>query len=119
MSTLRAAVTDGPDGPLIELSGETDASTVADLHEVLTGQLARGITRLTVDVSGLSYADAASVRVLAQAARTLRWRGGVLVLARPRAGLVRTLRASSADHLLTNGELHTGPATSPLPGIGS
>ena len=61
------------------LSGETDIATVAELSELVTAQLAGGTVHLTIDVSGLSFADSASVRVLVLAARTLKERGGGLV----------------------------------------
>ena len=86
MSTLRAAVSAGESGPLIILSGETDIATVAELSELVTAQLAGGAVHLTIDVSGLSFADSASVRVLVLAARTLQERDGGLVLLRPQHG---------------------------------
>jgi anti-anti-sigma factor len=83
---LRASVSAGKSGPVIALFGETDMTTVAQLSELVTGQLADGTRQLTIDASGLSFADSASVQVLLLAARTLRERGGGLVLQRPQAG---------------------------------
>ena len=83
MSTLRASVSAGESGPVITLSGETDVTTVAELSELVTAQLSGGTLHLTIDASGLRFADSASVRVLVLAARTLQQRGGDLVLLRP------------------------------------
>jgi anti-anti-sigma factor len=80
---------------VITLSGETEMTTVAQLSELVTGQLSDGTRHLTIDASGLSFADSASVRVLLLAARTLQQRGGGLVLPRPQTGQ-RRLRALHA-----------------------
>jgi anti-sigma B factor antagonist len=101
VSTLRAAVSAGEYGPLIMLSGETDIATVAELSELVTAQLAGGTVHLTIDVSGLSFADSASVRVLVIAARTLKERGGGLVLLRPQHGVARMLEITGADQMIT------------------
>lgn len=52
----------GESGPLIILSGETDIATVAELSELITAQLAGGAVHLTIDVSGLSFADSSWLR---------------------------------------------------------
>jgi len=112
VSTLRASVSARESGPVITLSGETDMSTVAELDELLTGQLADGAQQLTVDVAGLDFADTASIRVLLLAARTLRQRGGDLVLLRPQRTVVRVLEILGADEAITIWE---GTAPEPEP----
>jgi anti-anti-sigma factor len=94
-------VSAGESGPLITLSGETDITTVAELSELLTGQLSGRTVYLTIDASGLSFADSASIRVLLLAARTLKGRGGGLVLLRPQAGVARMLEITGADQMIT------------------
>jgi anti-sigma B factor antagonist len=101
VSTLRASVSAGESGPLITLSGETDITTVAELSELLTAQLSGGTVYLTIDASGLSFADSASIRVLLLAARTLKERGGRLVLLRPQPGVARMLEITGADQMIT------------------
>src|ERR1700760_3932684 len=83
------------------LSGETDIATVAELSELVTAQLAGGTVYLTIDVSGLSFADSASVRVLVIAARTLKQRGGGLVLLRSPHGGARMVEITRADQMIT------------------
>ena len=73
------------------MSGETDVTTVAELSELVTAQLSRGTLHLTIDASGLRFADSASVRVLVLAAGTLQQRGGGLVLLRPQRVLAQML----------------------------
>ena len=110
MSTLRASVSAGESGPVITLSGETDVTTVAELSELVTAQLSGGTLHLTVDASGLSFADSVSVRVLVLAARTLRQRGGGLVLLRPQRVLARMLEVMGADQMIViRGETEARP----------
>ena len=101
MSTFRASVSAGESGPVIMLSGEVDPSTIAELSDLVTAQLAGGTVHLTIDVSGMSFADSASMRVLMLAATTLRKRGGGLVLLRPQPALTRLLEIMDADQVIT------------------
>jgi anti-sigma B factor antagonist len=86
---------------VLVLSGEADLTTAAELTELTDAQLAGGTRQLTIDASGLSFADSASIRVLVLAARTLRERGGRLVLLRPQSGVARVLGLLGADQLIT------------------
>ena len=114
MSTLRASVSAGESGPVITLSGETDVTTVAELSELITAQLSGGTLHLTIDASGLSFADSASARVLVLAARTLRQRGGGLVLLRPQRVLAQMLEIMGADRIITiRGQTEIRPEPEP------
>jgi anti-anti-sigma factor len=86
---------------VITLSGEADITTVAELSELVTAQLSGETPYLKIDVSGLSFADSASVRVLVLAARTLQQRGGGLVLLRPQRTLILILQIMGADQMIT------------------
>jgi anti-sigma B factor antagonist len=101
VSTFRASVSAGESGPVITLSGEADLSTITELSDLVTAQLAGGTVHLTIDVSGMNFADSASMRVLMLAAMTLRERGGGLVLLRPRPALARLLDIMDADQVIT------------------
>jgi len=83
----------------VMLSGEADISSAGQLSDVLTAQLSGGARQLLVDVSGLSFADSASVRALVLAGRTLRERGGTLVIARPQRAVARLLELMGVDEL--------------------
>lgn len=99
---------------MITLSGETDVTTVAELSELVTAQLSGGTLHLTIDASGLSFADSASVRVLVLAARTLRQRGGGLVLLRPQRPLARMLGIMGAGQMIMiRGETKARPEPEP------
>ena len=100
MSMLRASVTAGESGPLIVVSGEVDLTNAIELSELVADQLADGTLHLTVDVGGLDFADTAGIRVFLLAAKTLRHRGGDLVLLRPQRTLARILEILGAGEVL-------------------
>ena len=101
MNGLRASVAARESGPVIVLSGEADLTTVAQLSELVTGQLSGGTRYLMIDAAGLRFADSASIRVLLLAARTLKERGGGLVLLRPQRPVTRVLTLLGADGMIT------------------
>jgi anti-anti-sigma factor len=97
---LTASVAAGDGGPVIVLSGEADLTCTEQLNTVITGQLSKQVRQLTIDASGLSYADSASIRTLVLAARTLRDRDGILILLHPQASVARMLALTGADQLI-------------------
>jgi anti-sigma B factor antagonist len=101
MSMLHATVTAGPDGPVIALAGEADLTTAAELKQILAAQLDGGTPRLTVDLSGLRFADSAAVGELIRAHRAITRRGGSLELARPQPTVARVLSLLGVDQVLT------------------
>ena len=70
---------------MITLSGEADLVSAAELSALIAGQLADGTQELTIDASGLRFADTSAIRALILAARTLNERDGRLVLLHPQA----------------------------------
>lgn len=110
MSAYHASVSAGESGPLIVLTGELDITTDAELSELVTGQLTEQTLHLTIDVSGLDFADTSAIRVFVLAAKTLRQRGGDLVLLRPQRALGRVLEILGAGEVIT---IRTGTDTAP------
>lgn len=98
---LQASVAAGESGPVIVLAGEADLTCADRLDALITGQLAGGTRQLTIDVSGLRFADSASIRTLVLAARTLTERGGSLVLLDPQKAVARVLALLGADQMVT------------------
>ena len=95
---------------MLTLSGEADLTTVAELTEALTAQLAVGTRHLTVDLSGLRFADSAVVRALVLADRTLKQRGGGLALAYPQPVVARALSLLGVDQVIEiRDEMRAGP----------
>ena len=100
-NVLKASVKAGDSGPVIELSGEADLASAGQLSTLIDGLLSRGVRYLTIDVSGLSYADSATIRELLVAARTLHDRDGDLILMHPQRPLARLLELNGAGQLIT------------------
>lgn len=88
-------------GPVLVLTGEADLTCAEQLSDLLTGQLAGETRHLTIDVSGLRFADSAAIRLLVLAAKTLRERDGSLVLLRPQRPVAKVLALLGADHMIT------------------
>jgi len=88
-------------GQVMVLAGEADMTTVRQLTEALGARLAEPATHLTIDISGLCFADASSVRLLAAAAATFVSRGGNLVLTSPQPSVRRMLTLLCLDGTLT------------------
>jgi|SRR5450755_260938 anti-sigma B factor antagonist len=100
VGTLHTSVAAGESGPVVMLSGEAELSSAGQLSDLLTAQLSGGAQQLMMDVSGLRFADSASVRALVLAGKTLRERGGTLVIARPQRAVARLLELMGANELL-------------------
>jgi anti-sigma B factor antagonist len=92
------------------LSGEADLTSAGQLSALITAQVALGTQQLTVDVSGLRFADSATIRTLVLAARTLKERGGDMILLRPRQPVARVLALTGAEQMFTiRGETPSEP----------
>jgi len=114
MKPFKIAVTAGDRGPVLALSGESDISVVDDLVSALAVQVEAAPRHLTVDLSGLAFADSATISALIEASRALRARGGTLELARPRPVVARTLELLGVyEFLQVRGQAvtDTGPAS--------
>jgi anti-sigma B factor antagonist len=91
MGCLSITVTASGRHPVIALSGEADVTTVTELATVLATQADLGARHLTVDLSGLLFADCTSVRALLSAGRVMRARGGSLRLVNPQGAVAKCL----------------------------
>jgi anti-sigma B factor antagonist len=96
---LTAMARAGESGPVILLAGEADLTCAGELSALITEQLANGTQELTVDVSGLRFADTSAIRALVLADRTLKERGGRLVLLNPQRAVYRVLTLLGADQM--------------------
>ena len=98
---------------MITLSGEADLTSAAQLSALIAVQLSGGTRHLTIDASGLSFADSATVRALVLAARTLKKRGGTLVLLHPQAVVAWLLALTGGDQMLAIDGRPRGRGTGP------
>ncbi len=86
---------------VITLSGEADLTSAAQLCALISAQLSGQTRDMTVDVSGLRFADSASIRILMLGAKTLKERGGSLILHHPQPAVARVLTLLGADQMFT------------------
>jgi len=100
VAAVTTSASAGADGPVVVLSGEADTTTPSLLRETLTPLLDTGARVVTIEASGLSFLDSASMRVLVLAAKALRGRRGRLVLSCPQPVVARLLEITGADSLL-------------------
>lgn len=101
MSLLGIAVESLQSGVVIRLTGEADLSTVGQLRDALNGQISGGARQLTIDMSGLRFADSSSIRALTEAHLALKAQGGSLELVHPQPNVARILVLLGIDQVLT------------------
>jgi anti-sigma B factor antagonist len=97
---LEIAVAAGTSCPVVRLSGESDLSTVVQLSDAITAQIAGGARHLVIDLSGLLFADSATIRVFTGAHLMLNDAGGTLELLRPQPAVARTLSLLGVDQVI-------------------
>lgn len=118
VNILDISVTDGESGPVLILAGEADLTTVAQLNRALDTQIQSCARLVTVDLSGLRFADCATVAALAVASTILKDQGRQLELLHPHPAVARTLELTRADQVLAvRGDPASGhrPAQDPGP----
>ena len=99
--TERTSVLLRPTGPL-------DADTCGDLRHQLAAAFAAGVSSIVVDLGAVTTCDPVGLGVLAGAARHLRRRNGVLVVAHASPAIATSLRINGL------GDLLEVPASMPL-----
>ena len=91
--------TGAPDATVC-LVGELDLAGVTILATALQERLIAGQFRLRLDLSELTFCDAAGLGVLLEWHRQITAAGGALVLANVRPGLARIMRLTQVDSVL-------------------
>ena len=99
---------------LVSVAGEADMTVTGQLSEPLVAAVLAGSRNLVVDLSGLSFIDAACVRVLGGVCETAKEAGGTFMLKGPQPIVVRMLKLCGADGLLS-ADRSTAPASRPVP----
>jgi len=76
---------------VLHLEGEFDIFETPALEEDLTGRVARGDARFVIDLGRVSFVSSSTLAFLIRAQRSVREKGGEVVLANPGRGLLRIL----------------------------
>ena len=70
----------------IRIAGRLDATTAANLHEVVSELLADGVDQIELCTDGLRLVDATAIGSLADIERRVRLEGGTLIRVAPASG---------------------------------
>ena len=100
MSSLEIRVDAGELGPVLHLSGEADLSVAGQVSDALNTQISAGARHLTVDLSGLRFADSAAIGTLVDAHLTLKNQGGTLELSGVQPAVARALSLLGVDQVI-------------------
>ena len=100
MDELKISVTAGPAHTLVTVAGECDLNTGRQLRDVLTSEVSRGVRRLILDLSGLTFMDSTGMQVLLSIRTVLTVRGGTLALVSPQPVVARILELTGADQVI-------------------
>ena len=87
----------------LRISGEIDLATADTLRDVISMQLARGNTDVSLDLGGVSFMDSSGVHALAWALAHARQRGGRLTLGQVSRPVTRIITLVGASRLLDAG----------------
>jgi anti-anti-sigma factor len=95
------SVLDQSASTIARLCGDLDITTTAALRERLFGLLGPGVRLLIIDLSGVSFRDAAGLAVLISTQRRAAARRITLRLAAPAPQTAKLLRLTGLDRRLT------------------
>ena len=96
-----ALTTSGPDCVLVSVAGELDLFTAPQLGSLLDRSIEQGATSVTVDLSEVTFLDAAALGVLVRAAQHFGSDSGTLRVICPDARLRRLFEITGLDEMLT------------------
>lgn len=94
----------------VRVSGDLDLATGAPLWAVLDGHLAAGRRYLHLDLSGVSFIDAATLTGIARIHHSALADRGRLLLSGVRPGIARVLQLGGLDRVLFISNPLSGPA---------
>ena len=93
----------------VALDGEIDVATAPAIRRFLMAAISGGDVHLAVDMSGVTFIDAAGIDVLIVAANRAREAGGGLSLRAPSRQVRRLLGVSDLDAVLPAAQRSGGP----------
>ncbi|MFD9468817.1 STAS domain-containing protein [Streptomyces goshikiensis] len=100
MSPLNLAVRDAPTGPVVEVTGELDYDSSADLRDLLATLPLKPGQRLVLDLARMEFCDSSGISTLIVARNHAQSAGADVALAAVPAGTLRVLRVVGLDQIL-------------------
>lgn len=86
---------------VVAVSGEIDAASVGSLHTRVEGLAASGHANQVLDLAGVSFLDSSGLGALVALRRRLESEGGALVVACDNEIVLRLLRLTKLDSVIT------------------
>lgn len=86
---------------VFSLAGRLDVLTSKELREKLMAEIEAGNAKVILDLAGLEYVSSAGLRVLLEARKVLRLKGGTMVLAAVQPFTRTVLTSTGFDTLFT------------------
>ena len=102
------AVSDPPSATVV-LDGEIDIATCPAIRRFLLAAISGGNVHLAVNMSGVTFIDAAGIGVLVAVANRAREAGGGLLLLAPSRQVRRLLDVFHLDGILPSAQRSPGP----------
>ncbi|GAA3120676.1 MULTISPECIES: STAS domain-containing protein [Streptomyces] len=99
MSPLNLAVRDAPTGPVVEVTGELDYDTSADLRDLLAALPLKPGQRLVLDLARMEFCDSSGISTLIVARNHAQSAGADVALAAVPASTLRVLRVVGLDQI--------------------
>jgi anti-sigma B factor antagonist len=106
---MTTTVVSNPPSATIALGGEIDISSCPAIRRCLMAAISGGNVQLAVDMSGVTFIDAAGIGVLVAAANRARAAGGGLSLLAPSRQAHRLLDILHLDAILPAAQRSAGP----------
>jgi anti-sigma B factor antagonist len=106
---MTATVVSDPSSATVVLDGEIDIATAPAIRRLLLAAISGGSVHLAVDMSGVTFLDAAGIGVLVAAANRAREAGGGLSLLAPSRQVRRLLDILPLDAILPAAQRSAGP----------
>ena len=91
---MEIVITEESAAAVFSIAGRMDALSAPDVEAKLNQWLEQNKARLIMDLEGLDYISSAGLRILLSAAKKLKARGGVLLLARLQTGVKQVFEIS-------------------------
>ncbi|MEV7560898.1 STAS domain-containing protein [Streptomyces sp. NPDC089795] len=99
MSPLHVTVRDAPTGSVVEVVGDLDYDTCADLRDLLTTLPLQPGRRLVLDLARMEFCDSSGITTLIAARNHARSAGADFALATVPANTLRVLRVVGLDQV--------------------
>ena len=108
-ASMTTTVVSNPPSATVVLDGEIDIATAPAIRRFLMAAISGGNVQLAVDMSGVTFIDAAGIGVLVAAANQAREAGGGLSLLAPSRQVRRLLDIFHLDAILPATQRSAGP----------